>query len=91
MILGSEVPYLSVIGALTYLANCTRSDIAIAVNLLARYSSTSTKRHWKGVKHILRYFKGTTDMELFYLKGSSLPLIGYVAAGYLSDPYKGKS
>ncbi|XP_045793620.1 secreted RxLR effector protein 161-like [Trifolium pratense] len=37
--LGSEVPYLSAIGALMYLANCTRPDIAFAVNLLARFSS----------------------------------------------------
>ena len=38
-VLGPEVPYLSAIGALMYLANCTRSDIAFAVNLLARYSA----------------------------------------------------
>ena len=38
-VLGPEVPYLSGIGALMYLANCTRSDIAFAVNLLARYSA----------------------------------------------------
>ncbi|KAL0298661.1 UNVERIFIED_CONTAM: Copia protein [Sesamum radiatum] len=39
-ILGPEVPYLSAIGALMYLANNTRPDIAFSVNLLARYSST---------------------------------------------------
>ena len=38
-LLGPEVPYLSVIGALMYLANCTRPDIAFSINLLARYSS----------------------------------------------------
>jgi hypothetical protein len=27
-LLGPEVPYVSVIGALMYVANCTRSDIA---------------------------------------------------------------
>ena len=32
-VLGPEVPCLSAIGALMYLANCTRSDIAFAVNL----------------------------------------------------------
>ena len=42
---GPEVPYLSAIGALMYLANCTRPDIAFSVNLLARYSSAPTKRH----------------------------------------------
>ncbi|KAL0290086.1 UNVERIFIED_CONTAM: protein CHROMATIN REMODELING 20 [Sesamum calycinum] len=33
-ILGPEIPYLSAIGALMYLANNTRSDIAFSVNLL---------------------------------------------------------
>ena len=45
-LLGPEVPYLSAIGSLMYLANCTRPDIAFSVNLLARYSSASTLRHW---------------------------------------------
>ena len=44
-ILGPEVPYLSVIGALMYLANCTRLDIAFAVNILVRYSANPTHRH----------------------------------------------
>ena len=35
-VLGPEFPYLSAIGALMYQANCTRPDIAFAVNLLAR-------------------------------------------------------
>jgi hypothetical protein len=38
-VLRPEVPYLSAIGALMYIANCTRPDIAFAVNLLARYSA----------------------------------------------------
>ena len=54
-VLGPEVPYLSAIGALMYLANCTRPDIAFAMNLLARYSAAPTRRHWVGVKTILRY------------------------------------
>ena len=40
---GLEVPYLSAIGALIYLANCTRLDIAFSINLLARYSSAPLK------------------------------------------------
>jgi hypothetical protein len=44
-ILGSEYRYLSVIGALMYLANNTRPDIAFAINLLVRYSVTPTMRH----------------------------------------------
>jgi hypothetical protein len=44
-ILGPQVPYLSAVGALMYLANSTRLDIAFAVNLLARHSAKPTKRH----------------------------------------------
>ena len=49
IILGPEVPYLSAIGALLYLAQCTRPDIAFAVNLLARFSSEPTRRLWNGI------------------------------------------
>ena len=88
-LIGPEVPYLSAICALMYLANYTRSDIAFSVNLLARYSSTPTKRHWNGIKHILRY--GTSDMGLFYSKTMEPQLLNYVDAGYLSDPHKTRS
>ena len=90
-LLGPEVPDLSAIGALMYLANCTRPDIAFSVNLLARYSSAPTTRHWKGIQHILRFLSGTTDMGLFYSNKSKEKLLGYADAGYLSDPHKARS
>ena len=90
-ILGPETPYLSAIGTLMYLANNTRPDIAFAVNLLARYSSTPTRRHWKGVKDVLRYLRGTTDLGLFYPQEPVSNLTGFADAGYLSDPHKGRS
>jgi len=90
-LLGNETPYLSAIGALMYLANNTRPDIYFAVSLLARFSSSPTKRHWNGVKHILRYLQGTIDMELFYSNKSKSEMIGYADAGYLSDPHKARS
>nr|GEY43895.1 retrovirus-related Pol polyprotein from transposon TNT 1-94 [Tanacetum cinerariifolium] len=58
-VLGLEVPYLSAIGTLIYLTNYTRPDISFEVNLLARFSSPPTKRHWNGIKHNLRYLRGT--------------------------------
>ena len=67
-LLSPKLPYLSAIGALMYLTNYTRSDIAFLVNLLARYSSAPTKMHWNGIKNVLRYLRGTCDMRLFYSK-----------------------
>ncbi|KAL0324891.1 UNVERIFIED_CONTAM: Retrovirus-related Pol polyprotein from transposon TNT 1-94 [Sesamum radiatum] len=84
-ILGPQVPYLNAIGALMYLANNTRPNIAFSVNLLARYSSTPTKRHWNGVKHILRYLRGTSDMGLYFERhenAKAINLVGYLDAGY---------
>ncbi|KAM2701565.1 hypothetical protein EV2_003381 [Malus domestica] len=98
-ILEPEVPYLSVIGALLYLAQCTRPDISFVVNLLARYCNASTHRHRNGVKDFFRYPKGVTNLGLFYTHESSRKaatpfdpwvdscLIGYADAGYLSDPH----
>ena len=90
-LLGLEVPYLSAIGALMYLANYTRPDIAFSVNLLARYNSAPTKRHWNEIKHILRYLRGISDMGLFYSKVMEPQLLGYADAGYLTDPHKARS
>jgi hypothetical protein len=89
--LGPKVPYLSAIGALMYLANCTRPDIAFVVNLLVRYNADPTKRHWVGVKTILRYLKGTQDLGLFFPKNQDQNMVGYADAGYQSDPHNGIS
>ncbi|PHT90557.1 hypothetical protein T459_05670 [Capsicum annuum] len=90
-LLNPEIPYVSAIGALMYLANTTRPDIDFSVNLLARYSFAPTRRHWNGIKHILQYLKRAIDMGLFYSKDCSSDLIGYVDAGYLSNPHKSRS
>ena len=86
-LLGLEVLYLSVIGALMYLANCTHPYIAFSVNLLARYSSTPTQRHWNGIKHRLCYLQSTIDMGKFYSRESKQQLLGYADTRYLSDPH----
>ena len=57
--------------------------------MLARFSSAPTRRHWNGVKHILRYLRGTTDLGLFYSKESTLK--EYADSGYLSNPHKAHS
>ena len=90
-LLGLEVPYLSAIGVLMYLANYTPPDVAFSVNLLARCSSALTKRHWNIIKHVLIYLRGTCDMRLFYSKTLEPQFFSYADAGYLSNPHKARS
>ncbi|KAK9101196.1 hypothetical protein Scep_024626 [Stephania cephalantha] len=91
-LLGPEVPYLSAIGALMYLANCTRPDIAFLCQPTCKIQiSSPTRRHWNCVKHIFRYLRGTSDMGLFYSRGVKLNLQGYADAGFLYDPHKARS
>ena len=52
-ILGTEVPYINTICALLYSAQCIRVDIAFSMNVLARFSSAPTQRHWNEIKHLL--------------------------------------
>ncbi|KAI5413573.1 hypothetical protein KIW84_057951 [Lathyrus oleraceus] len=68
-LLGPEVPYLSAIGALMYLANYTRPDISFVDNLLARYSSSSILRHWNRVKHVLRYLRELKNLAEIKVEG----------------------
>ena len=68
-----------------YWAQCTRPNISFYVNLFIGYSSAPTKRHWTGIKHILRCLCGTTDLEIFYSYDHIDPsFVGYADSGYLS-------
>lgn len=60
----ASIPYRSVVGALTYLANATRPDIAAAVNRVAQFSQNPGAKHWAAVRQILRYLSGTKDLAL---------------------------
>lgn len=94
-----KYPYKEAIGALLYLANCSRPDISFAVSVLSRSSSQPTKRHWSGIKKVMRYLAKTINYGLLYQRRKNNPvnvlitddIVGYADAGYLSDPHKGRS
>ena len=53
----SQQEYAQAIGSLMYVMNCTRPDIAYAVNKLSRYTSNLGPDHWKAIVRVLRYLK----------------------------------
>ncbi|KAF7370782.1 Integrase catalytic domain-containing protein [Mycena sanguinolenta] len=63
--------YMSAVGCLMYLATQTRPDIAYPVGALACFNFNPGEAHWKAVKHLFRYIKGTLDYHITYSKLSS--------------------
>lgn len=63
-----QFPYSSAIGTLRYLVDSTRPDLAFIVGQLARASKNPTVRHWKHLKQVARYIKGTVQHGLLYTK-----------------------
>ncbi|XP_070019896.1 secreted RxLR effector protein 161-like [Nicotiana sylvestris] len=52
--------------------------------LCSRFQANLKESHLTAVKRILRYLKGTTDLCLWYPKGSNFDLVAYVDADYAS-------
>ena len=83
--------YFTAIGAFTYLTMHTRPNIGFATSILARHSQNPTARHWNGVKHLMRYLRGTEDLGLFYRKCENPETTGYADSGFRTDEVAGKS
>lgn len=71
-----EKQYRSMISSLLYLT-ATRADLMYAASLLSRFMQKPTQMHFKAVKRVLRYVKGTTDFGIWYRPTMNSELIGY--------------
>ena len=78
--------YQQAVGRITYLSTATRPDIAVAVNSLSKYMSSPCKNHWVGVKHVLRYLKGTLNFGLrFSFNDKNPEMLGFSDADWAGD------
>ena len=71
--------FARLLGELQFLANCTRPDIAFAVNRLASYTANPCLQHVTAVKRILRYLAGTKDLGITYTKSCANPNENFVS------------
>lgn len=78
----AQYPYRKLIGCLMYLSYCTRPDIMLAVNKLARFVSNPGPAHWKAAKRVLRYLQGTRLLGLVFDGNQPPVLSGYVDASW---------
>nr|GEV43839.1 retrovirus-related Pol polyprotein from transposon TNT 1-94 [Tanacetum cinerariifolium] len=82
--------YAFVVGSVMFAMICTRPKIAHAVGVVSRYMAEPGRQHWKAVKRILRYIKGTSDVALCF-GDSDLIVKRYVDSDYAGDLDESKS
>ncbi|GBM52472.1 Copia protein [Araneus ventricosus] len=64
-------PYRELVGALLYLSMTTHPNILYSVNCLSQIQEQPTNSAWAGLKRILRYLKGTSELQLLFCKSDS--------------------
>ncbi len=86
-----KIPYQEAVGSLLYLAQCTRPDIAFSVNDVSRFNAKYGIAHWRAVKRIFRYLRGTSDLKLHYTRSKIHEIKGFSDADWASDVDKRRS
>ncbi|XP_022869192.1 uncharacterized protein LOC111388660 [Olea europaea var. sylvestris] len=89
-VLKNPTLYRSAIGGLQYLAY-TRSDITYLVNKMSQFLQTPTDAHWKALKRVFRYLKGTLKHGLVIRKSDNLDIIVFADSDWASCPDERRS
>lgn len=87
--------FQSLVGALLWIARCTRPDIGFAVHRATRRTHAPTLQDWKLDKRIARYLAGTLDLRFHMVKDhpttSAIELVCYTDADFGGDRVDRKS
>jgi len=81
------------IGALLWLARCSRPDLAYAVSLIARFSASWTRAADKLLDKVFAYLAGTVGDSLYMwvAPGEPLHIVSFVDADHGSCPLSSRS
>lgn len=82
----ASIPYQEAIGCIMYAAQISRPDICFAVCALSRFNTDYGEAHWKAVKRVLRYLKGTIDWKLTFHSNPKSEMFGYCDADWAGCP-----
>lgn len=88
----NPIPYRELIGALLFIAGCTRPDIAFAANFLSHFQHVYGKTHYKHAIRVLKYLNGTKHYKLKYRRQrNNIPLEIFTDADWATDKTDRKS
>ena len=82
--------YCSMIGSLLYLTT-SRPSIIFSVCMFGHFQANPKKSHLSVVKQILRYLKFMPSIGLWYPKGASFTLLGYLDSDFAESRVDRKS
>ena len=74
--------YMSIVGALLWLAACTRPDITFATSVLARLVSNPARAHYEAMQRVLAYLQHTSDRPLMLRPDSGTGVLLYSDASW---------
>lgn len=57
-------PYASLVGALLWVAQCTRADVSFAVSKLSQFLCDPSESHWQAALRVLAYLANTRSLKL---------------------------
>jgi hypothetical protein len=77
--------YRELTGCLMYVMLTTHPDLSAAVNFFSHFQTNATDTQGFGLKRVLRYVQGTTDLDLFYDKGYDVALTRYADSDWAGD------
>ena len=60
----TDAPYQQVLGSLMYAMVATRPDLSFVIQDLSRFMSYPGNEHWKALKTVLRYIRGSVNLVL---------------------------
>ena len=85
--------YQAVIGSLTCVVTISRPDLASSVGILSKFVSRQGQSHWKSVKRVIRYIKGSLSVGLKFDASSknSVNVIGFTDADWAGNITERKS
>lgn len=80
----SSGPYANLVGALLWVAQCTRPDISFPVGRLSQFLRSPSEKHWIAATKVLAYLGTTSEMKLS-LGGPEFSLVGFSDADWAED------
>jgi len=83
--LPSNSQYLSLVGALLYLATCTRPDISFAVSYLSRFSAHPTVPLWGAAKRLLLYLRSHSHLGLTHTHSPEFSFTVFSDSSFADD------